>query len=109
MDINDCVSTHSSSPNAPVIPKTAMDAYLYLLKNSKYSDVTFIVGKEQKKIPCHSVFLMARSTVFEPALRYKLNGAKPVRIVESDASPDLFESFLKVKLRRSFIWIDQTL
>ena len=103
MDLNDCLVSHSSWPDVPVIPKTAVDAYLYLLQNSKYCDVAFIVGKEQKKIHCHCVFLMARSAVFETALRCKLNGAKPIQIVVNDVSPDLFGSFLKVKFRRSFI------
>ena len=88
-----------SGPASPVgvIPKTATDAFIHLLQESKYSDMTFIVGKEKKRVPCHSVFLMARSCVFEAELGPKLCGAKPIEVVMNDVSPNLFDSLLKVR------------
>ena len=75
--------------------KPALESYLVLLRTSEFSDVAFIVGKSKERIPCHQIFLKARSPVFKVMFSERWNqGHKEIPL--EDDNPKIFHKFLEV-------------
>ena len=80
-------------PVVNISTSTANDSHLVLLNEGKDCDVTFLVGKSNERIPCHQLFLKARSPVFQAMFSGRWNeGNKEIKIPDID--PVTFRSFL---------------
>ena len=74
---------------------TASDSHLCLLNEEKDCDVTFLVGPSNDRIPCHQLFLKARSPVFQTMFSNRWNeGNKEIEV--PDINPATFRTFLQV-------------
>eukprot|EP01083_Nonionella_stella_P089836 250855_1 len=69
-----------------------------LLTQNKYTDVTFVVGKDeqQKSFDVNRLFLASISPVFEAMLFGKMHESKPnATVIINDIDPDDFEAVLR--------------
>ena len=74
--------------------QTQQCAELLLLKTSEdFSDVTFIVGTDQKEYHLHRVFMAMNSLIFNAMFFERVKETQP-RIVIEDIEPDIFECII---------------
>ena len=75
-----------------------LQSHLDLLNQGTFSDVTFIVGEMKERIPCHQLFLKARSSVFEVMFSERWNQDTDKEVTLEDVEPETFKMFLQVNL-----------
>ena len=93
-----CKLNKKEKPIANISTSTASDSHLILLNEEKDCDVTFLVGPSKERIPCHQLFLKARSPVFQAMFSGRWNeGNKEIKI--PDVDPVTFRAFLKVMVK----------
>ena len=73
--------------------KSIVECLKYSLQRNHLSDVTFVVGSEQKCLSAHKLILSLRSSVFEKMLTGPM--AEQEKIMLPDIEEDIFEQFLQ--------------
>ncbi|XP_021355890.1 BTB/POZ domain-containing protein 6-like [Mizuhopecten yessoensis] len=73
--------------------KTLSQCMDHVFTSATASDVTFLVGEDQKKIPAHKLILISRSPVFYAMLEGPM--AKKGEITIPDITEDVFQLFLR--------------
>lgn len=81
--------------SSTVSTRTVIEANLRLLREEKRCDVTFIVGESKENIQCHTLFLAARSSVFQRMFSENWNSRSTV-IEIPDIDAKTFRAFLEV-------------
>ena len=67
-----------------------------ILDNQKFTDVTFVVGKDKQEFNVNRIFLAAISPVFEAMLYGQMAESKAdSKVVIEDATPNAFEQVIK--------------
>ena len=76
--------------------KPAPESHLDLLREGTFADVIFIVGPSEERIPCHQLFLKARSPVFEDMFSVRWNQDTNMEVLLEHVDPKIFKKFLEV-------------
>ncbi|OWF49319.1 BTB/POZ domain-containing protein 6 [Mizuhopecten yessoensis] len=83
----------SGTPNDWQSGKTLSQCMNHVFTSGTASDVAFLVGEDQKKIPAHKLILISRSPVFYAMLEGPM--AEKGEITIPDITEDVFQLFLR--------------